>query len=103
MVKRFGEINKNCGKLIKDGYEKVSLRDLVGQEITIVDVEFKRTNYGDGVVLYTSDGKAILSNSNVIIEQAQIIKEALDGGEDGIVTKVRFARSSRGFMYYTFE
>ena len=69
------------------------LSELVGQEITIREVRFRKGKYGEYAVVTLEDGKEYRTSSEVIIDQLKEIEKAL---EDSMVK----ARVKRVKNYY---
>ena len=104
MVVKFVDAKKSSGggSFFRDGYEKVSVRELVGKTIQIEDVEFKEGLFGEAAVVYLVDKRAFMTSSNVLLDQIRnVIKPYTDKGEI-VEAGVAWATGKSGRRYLTF-
>lgn len=104
MVVKFVDAKKNSsrGNFFREGYEKVGVRDLIGQTIQIEDVEFKEGLFGEAAVVYLVDKRAFMTSSSVLLDQIRdVIKPYTDKGEI-VEAGIAWAKGKSGRKYLTF-
>ena len=104
MAIKFADAKKDGGRggWIKEGFERVSARDLVGKEFEIIDVDFVDGNFGETGVVYLKGGKAFLTSSSVLVDQLKnVIQPLIEKGET-VIASIGWAKGKSGRRYLTF-
>lgn len=106
MAIRFADAKKSANTdgsgWIKNGYERLKTKMVLGKKIEIVDVDFVDGNFGEAVIVYLTDGTCFMSSSRTLIDQVKnIIKPVLDGGET-VETVLTYGVGRSGRKYLTF-
>ena len=103
MAIRFTDAKKSGRRgWLKEGYERVSARDLVGKEFEVIDVDFVDGNFGKTAVVYLKDKKAFLTSSSVLIDQIEnVIQPQIEKGES-VIASLGWGKGRSGRKYLTF-
>jgi len=82
------------------GLERLSILDLLGEEIIIKDVEFFEYEGNERARVFFDENKYFITSSEVLLKQLKKVKGAIDNGYEGVRCRII---KPKGKRYFTLE